>query len=411
MKILQINNCHYRRGGADVVYLNTGALLEKMGHEVIYFSQKNKNNYETHSSKYFVDSIDFFDSSIVKKILMIPRFFYSTEAKNKLEKLILNEKPDIAHIHTYKGTLTPSILKILKSRKIPTVISLHDYGLICPHNSLIDGKGNPCTKCIDTGNPLNCIYNRCNRNKISLSVVNFFEYVFHSIFYPFDKSFQLIIAVSRFSEQLHKKKKKLSNKVVHLYNFFPNIKNIMPVIRKGNYFLFYGRLSEEKGLVTLIKTWKKLPVEFKLKIAGDGPVCSFVNDFITTNKMYNVEYVGFKQGDELNNLIKNSSFIIVPSEWYENNPLTIIEAYSYGKPVIGADIGGITELITNKKTGYLFSSRSIEDLSGKIIEANSISGDQYNKMALEARKFAELNFDEETHYKHLLSFYKSVILE
>jgi glycosyltransferase involved in cell wall biosynthesis len=161
--------------------------------------------------------------------------------------------------------------------------------------------------------------------------------------------------------------------------------------------------------LTLIKSWKNLPLEFKLVIVGDGPVCKLITDFIDTNKMYNVEYVGFKQGTELNNLIKNSSFIIVPSEWYENNPLTIIEAYANGKPVIGADIGGITEIIINKKTGFLFSSRNIEDLSSKIIEANALSEEKYKKMALEARKFAELNFDEETHYKRLLNLYKSII--
>jgi len=146
-------------------------------------------------------------------------------------------------------------------------------------------------------------------------------------------------------------------------------------------------------------------------IAGDGQLLDFINDFIITNEMHNVEYVGFKQGSELNNLINNSSFIIVPSEWYENNPLTIIEAYSYGKPVIGANIGGITELIIENKTGFLFASRNMEDLSEKIYAANNMSDADYKNIAEEARKFAVLNFNEETHYNRLLGLYKSVILE
>jgi len=114
MKILQINNCHYRRGGADVVYLNTGKLLEEKGNEVIYYSQASPFNLLDGSSTYFIDAIDFFKVSKLKKILQIPRFFYSNEAALKLQHLINLENPEVAHIHTYKGTLTPSILKILK---------------------------------------------------------------------------------------------------------------------------------------------------------------------------------------------------------------------------------------------------------------------------------------------------------
>ena len=116
MRILQINNCHHRRGGADVVYLNTGELLEKKGHDVFYFSQHDDKNYGCKTEEYFIDNIDYFKKSIVQKIMAVPRFFYSIEAKHKIERLITELKPDIAHIHTYKGTLSPSILQILKTK-------------------------------------------------------------------------------------------------------------------------------------------------------------------------------------------------------------------------------------------------------------------------------------------------------
>ena len=124
MKILQINNCHYRRGGADAVYLNTAELLSRMGDEVVFFSTSSKENVDTEKSEYFVQKIDFLELSTINKILITPRYLYSKEAGHKLQELLDVEKPDIAHIHLYKGDLTASILKVLKSNKVP-VVSLY----------------------------------------------------------------------------------------------------------------------------------------------------------------------------------------------------------------------------------------------------------------------------------------------
>jgi glycosyltransferase involved in cell wall biosynthesis len=406
LKILQINNIHYRRGGADIVYLNTGKLLENHGHDVLYFSQKNDKNETTNSNDYFIKETNYFDKSLINKIYSIPRFFYSDESKRQLSKLINELKPDLAHIHLYKGTLTPSILEVLKINKVPIIISLHDYGLLCPHNLMLDGKMNICTRCV-SGSALNCISNKCNRNNLLLSTISSLEYIFHKAFFPFDKYFDKIIAVSKFGQQMHQKSKGLFDKIVHLYNFYPNMNQTKINSNKGNYILYFGRLSAEKGIKTLFSAWLQQKRKSKLKVVGTGDLFNELNSISTKND--SIEMLGFKSGEELNSLIREASFIIVPSEWYENNPLTIIEAYANGKPVIGSNVGGIPEIINDGITGLLFEMGSVKDLSEKITKAEAINEQDYYRLSTNARKFADEYFSEESHYSSLLSIYEEVI--
>ena len=407
MKILQINNIHYRRGGADIVYLNTGKLLENHGHDVLYFSQKNVKNETTNSNDYFIKETNYFDKSLINKIYSIPRFFYSDESKRQLSKLINELKPDIAHIHLYKGTLTPSILEVLKINNVPIIISLHDYGLLCPHNLMLDGKMNICTRCVN-GSALNCITNKCNRNNLLLSTVSSLEYIFHKAFFPFDKYFDKIITVSKFGQQMHQKSKSLFDKILHLYNFYPDLNQTEINTKKGNYILYFGRLSAEKGVETLFNAWLMKERKAQLKIVGTGELYEELNK--KSIGISSIEMLGFKSGDELNKLIKEASFIIVPSEWYENNPLTIIEAYANGKPVIGSNVGGIPEIINDGDTGFLFEMGSVDDLSDKITKAETIDEEEYYRLSTNARKFAVEHFSEESHYNSLLSIYKEVII-
>jgi len=409
MKILQINNCHYRRGGADAVYLNTASLLTRMGDEVVFFSTSAKENETNGNTKYFVRKIDFLELPTSSKILKTPRYLYSHESGRKLQELLAFEKPDIAHIHLYKGDLTASILKVLKSNRIPTVITLHDYSLLCPRNILLDGENKICEKCI-SGSALNCLINRCNRKNLALSAVNTIEYIFNNYQFKPEQYFDKIIAPSKFLFNKHLLKSKLIDRLVHLYNFSPIVKDAVQNSDKGKYFLYYGRISQEKGLHTLLKTWLKLAKTFKLKIVGTGPLLDEITQIVKLNKLSNVELVGYKSGEELNELIKNCSYVLVPSEWYENNPMTVIECYSYGKPVIVSDTGGLPEIVNNEKTGYVFTMGDENDLLSKIVKADSLSNNEYKIQSDEAREFALKNFSEIIHYEQLIKIYRETIV-
>jgi glycosyltransferase involved in cell wall biosynthesis len=403
MKILQINSCHYRRGGADVVYLNTGELLKQRGHEVFYFSMKDDKNIPDEHAEYFPASSDPRSQSVLNKIKIAPSFIYNREAYSKLSLLLDDIKPDIAHIHLFLGKLSSSILKALKEKNIPVVTTVHDYRLLCPAYLFLDGQNKICEKCVN-GFYLNCTLNKCSEGNLFQSLMlsadaYFRKYRMNPINY-----IQRFIFVSDFIRKKHisfnaayQPREKL------LYNFVPDLDKIVPTTSKGDYFLFYGRLSREKGVDTLLKAAEKAGIT--LKVVGTG---SLYEKYIAANYK-NIEFLGYKSGHELSELIRHAGFVIVPSEWYENNPLTILEAYSHGKPVIGSRIGGIPEIIEEGVTGFLFEAGNQSQLTDALMKADLLSGDDYQKMSNAARAFAGAHFNPDTHYNELINIYKELV--
>lgn len=405
MKILLINRNHFIGGGADRVYLNTGKLFEENGHNVAYFSSINEKNLDSGYDEYFVDDIKSRQGGLISKIQNVKRYLYNDEAFDKLEKLIKDFKPEVAHIHLFYGVLSASILKILKENRIPIVITIHDYRLLCPVNAMLDKDGQICEKC-KSDKFYNCMTKRCSEGNIFQSTVVTAEaYMRKFIFDPLTYINHFIF-VSQFSRSKHiSYDQRYEDKSSHLYNFSNSLENERKVI-KGNYLFYYGRLSKEKGILNLINAVKR--TNSKLKIAGEGPQHQEVLNGI--EGFSNIEYVGFKSGDELTDLIINSSFVVVPSEWYENNPMTIVESFLLGKPVIGSDIGGIPELVTNK-TGFVFEPANEISLSKSIELAEHLTNNEYDIISNNCHIFSKSNFDEQNHLQELTEIYNKVINE
>ena len=333
-------------------------------------------------------------------------FFFSIESYNKICKLIENERPDIAHIHLYRGILTPSILYPLKKNKIPIVITLHDYNMLCPHYCFLNGKNEICELCIN-GAYFNCVTNKCNRNNLLFSSITYLEYIYHKKIFPFSSYFDRMICVSKFSFEKHINTYLPHEKLSHLYNFIPNLDKLQFNDKKGDYILYFGRLSFEKGIITLLNSWLQKKRKTKLYVVGTGSEKNKIEEKI--NGCSSVNLLGFKEGEELENLIKNCSFVIVPSEWYENNPLTVLEAYAYGKPVAGSKVGGIPEIVDDNSTGFLFEMKNENQLSALIDKIELMSDTEYQTFSNNARKFAEKYFDEESHYIKLIYLYNNSI--
>jgi glycosyltransferase involved in cell wall biosynthesis len=408
MKILNINQCHYHRGGAEIVYFNTAQLLKAHGHSVAYFSTSNSSNEVNEYSKYFISSPNFRDFSLLKKIIKSPSYLWNTKASNRLDKLIRDFKPDIAHVHIFYATLTVSILMKLKEHGIPIVHTVHDYRLLCPVNTFLDKNGKLCELCLENRSYYHCLKKRCSDGKISQSVMVMLEAYFWKYFFNPTKYIDHFIFVSNFIQSKHVPlNERYKNKNSKIYNF-TEIKQSHNITLKGRYFLFFGRLSQEKGVETLLNAFSG-KCNHRLVIAGTGPLREIVEESTKVNK--NIEYVGFKSGKELEDLIINASFIILPSEWYENNPMSIIESFSLGKPVIGARIGGITELIKHGTNGYLFESFNQQDFESTIVYADSISNEEYKVFSRGAIDFALNNFEKENHYLQLLKIYTDVIAQ
>lgn len=403
MKILQINKYFYLKGGAETVFFNTIDLLKRNGHEVIPFCLNNPKNRESEFDSYFVNYPELSECNLLQRLAHIPDFIYNKEAAQKLEKLIVEQRPDLAHIHLLFNSHSVSILPVLKKHNIPTIMTVHDYRLICPAYAFRDGKGNICEKCLYSKSYYNCIFKRCSKNNLGNSIILTLDSYFRSTIYKPIDYINKFIFVSQFSRNKHiEADQRYKDKSTFLYNFTPHIYSTKK--ERGKYLLFFGRISEEKGISTLIHAIKNIP-DITLKIAGTGPLYDSLNHL----NIPNVELLGFKQGKELEELIQNAMYVIVSSECYENNPLSIIEAMAMGIPVIGSNIGGIPELINNEKNGFLFKTKNAHDLEMKIQKALAITEQQYFELSQNAISFAKANFSEEAHYQKLISVYNSVL--
>ena len=415
MKILLINNAHYNRGGADKVYLNTGELLEKNGNDVSYFAINYDENFDSEFSNYFVPNPDFKKKSWLSKLSSFPRYYFSSQAQHNLQRLINKHKPEIAHIHLlYGGGLTSSILPVLKKNKISVVLTIHDYKLLCPVLTLMDSNLNICEKCAK-GNYIHCITKRCNQMSLSSdknlfnSIIFATESWFRDKLFNYDKFISKYIFVSEFSRNIHIKYKPFFKEKSDVFFNFINFDNsVVPSSYMGDYFLYFGRLSREKGILALLEAFRNFPAS-RLLIIGEGVLEVEIRSFINNYSLNNVTLLGYKSGNELDTYIKNSKFVILPSEWYENNPLSIIESFRFGKPVIGSNIGGIPELIKENETGILFEPGSPNSLMEALNKTKDIGEEEYARLSKNAYKFAYNNFHPEAHYLKLIEVYNSIL--
>lgn len=401
MKILQINNTFYPKGGADVVFFNTSELLKKNGHDVFSLSQVDNENLIHEDTNFFIEGIDYRKLSIIQKIRAAGNFFYNKNAAKKIDEIIKIRKPDIIHIHLFFGGITISILEVIKKHNIPVVHTVHDYRLLCPAYTFFDNKARICESCKD-GFFLRCAFKKCSlEGKLTHSAILALDAYYRKYVLNPISLIDHFLFVSQFSRNKHLSyQPNLNLKSSVLYNFRPG--NFEKALSRGNYILFYGRLSREKGVETLLQS--AISLKYNLKIVGTGPLYQELVNI----KSDNIEILGYKKGEELWSLIRNSSYVIVPSELYENNPLTIVEAFSFGKPVIGSNLGGISELIKEKR-GLLFESQNVESLKHIIMKALTISDEEYLKMSQNAFDFALCNFSEENYYSSLIKTYNSII--
>lgn len=408
MKILLIDVYNYNKGGAETVCFNTGKMLEAHGHKVIFFTLKWTDNKPSPYSKYFPESKETRRGPL-KQIKNMVNYFYHFEAAKKIEQLILDEKPEIAHIHLIWGQITPSIFPILKKYNIPILFTVHDYRIVCPAYTFRNGKGQICEEC--QGKYFyKCFTNRCCKGSKLMSMVMATEQYFRNKFFNPAQFIDGFIYVSNFAKNIQEKYMPAvkSTPNIILYNFSTSIIQKGKSTPKDKYFLFFGRLSYEKGLKTLLTAFKDIP-ECKLKVVGTGPKEEELKQFVLKTNMQNVDFLGYKQGKELNDLVYNAYFVVVPSEWYENNPMTIIEAYSVGTPVIGAKIGGIPEIVDDGKTGFQFTSANVEELKAVILKTNNLSNEEYSTISNNTIKFANDNLSPLSYWNKLIGFYSNFL--
>lgn len=393
LKTINIGHNYFIRGGSDRVLVKTVELMNVNGHIAIPFCSSDPRSLPNDYLKYFVNSINTDSSSSFFQKLS---FFYNSDAKSKLMELLRIEPDiDVAHLHIYYGKITTSILKPLKDKKIKIIQSLHEYKLACPIYTM-ERNGNICDLCIN-GAFYHCAQFKCKNNSLLQSLVMTIESYF-SRFMGDIKLIDKFISVSYFHKGIMEEVGIPSDKIEVLHNFV-DVSSIEYKPFHSGYFLYFGRIEKLKGIDTLLESFSR--ISDQLLIVGDGSYVDVVKE--KTSNLDNVSFLGFKEGDELQNLIANSIGVIVPSEWYENCPMTILEAKAHGRPVIGTNIGGIPELITNGIDGYIIPCRDTVALRNAIVSVKQ----HFLSLSHNARIDAENRFSKEAYLQKLLNIYES----
>ncbi|MFA5359349.1 MAG: glycosyltransferase [Patescibacteria group bacterium] len=399
MKIIQINKFYYKKGGSESYVFALSELLEKAGHKVMPFAMADEKNEKTPYDKYFSAPVNL-EKFNFKDIV---KLFYNREAARQLEKLIKAERPDIAHLHNISHQLSSSIIDVLKKYHVPVVQTLHDYKLICPNYKLFSG-GRACYKCRG-GKYYNCALNKCVKNSFSKSLLASLEAYF-CYWRGIYKKIDLFIAPSKFMKDICVSFGVADNKIKVLNNFQNKIISSSSAISNEPYLLYYGRLSEEKGIEVLAKAMALINKNIKLKIIGEGPDFNKIRNLIKKlNLTDRIEMLGAKYGQELNNYVANSKAVIVPSIWPENFPYVVLEAMSAGKPVIASAIGGLKEMITDGENGFLFKAGDVKSLALAIDKLYNADQEKLSSFALLSSK----NYQAENHLTKIIEIYQQLI--
>ena len=405
MKILMCNSFYYERGGAERCVFELTALLEKNGHEVIPFAMVHENNFPSRYSDYFVSHIDYpsllkSNPSLPTMIKAVERVIYSSEAKQKITRLIADAKPDIAHIHGIGHEISPSILDAIKAFHIPIVQTLHDYGLLCPNTNFIS-RGVVCERC--KGNRYyQVVLRRCKRNSIGASLLACLSQYEHHFTNIYERNVDIFISPSRF---LQKKliQYGVNNKIVVIPNFI-KLTDYKRGESDSGYCLYAGRLVAYKGIMTMIEA-AKLYRQARILIAGEGELSDEVQKAVVEHRLDNVSLLGFVQPKELMRLVSSANFTIFPSELYENYPMSIIESFACGKPVIASNIGALPDLVTHGWNGLLFKPGNAVELASHmqyLFDYPRITAE----MGKHGYEFAVTNNNPDFHYNQIMQVYQ-----
>ncbi len=377
-----------------------------MGWEVVPFAMDHVDNDSTAWDSHFVKEIEFGnDYSLFKKLALVPKIIYSLEAQKKLRQILQLTKPNVCHAHNIYHHISPSILSVLNDYNIPTFITLHDLKLACPAYTMLTHDG-VCERC-KNGRLFNVVKHKCIKDSRALSSIIYIESVLHSSLNSYVKNTIKLIVPSKFYIEKFVEWGFARDHFIHIPNFV-DVQSQPASANVGNSFLYFGRLSPEKGLLTMLQA--AALAKASVWIAGQGPMASELMK-VAEQLSVKVQFFGYLSGEQLYDKIRQARAIILPSEWYENAPLTIMESYALAVPVIGAEIGGIPELIKEAETGFTFASGSAESLAEAMKKISDLSDSQVRSMGGNGRDWMLTEYTAEIYTKRLLELYSKSGIE
>lgn len=401
MKILMINKFLYNRGGAETYAFELAQYQRRLGHEVQFFGMYDKKNIHSNDLELYTKNLEF--KGLSPSQLIYPfRIIYSTEARKKIRRVLEDFRPDYVHLNNINFQLTPSIIYEIKSFGIPIIQTLHDFQLVCPNHMMYREHDDVICEDCKGRNYKMCFKNKCIHGSRVKSLLGAIEGRLYYNLKTYEK-IDSFISPSRF----------LKNKMVEFGEDEKNIHVIHNFIKrdyeyayfeKKDYIFYFGRLSIQKGIRTLLEAAKELQ-DIRFVIAGAGEL---ENEVIEASEEYkNIEFAGFQTGEDLIKLIGEAKLSLLPTQWYENCPMSILESFMLGTPVIGANIGGVPELIRNEIDGLLFEPKDKEGLKAAIVRG--LKNDDFLKSMSKSAKERLEDFSIESYHSKLMDIVKPLL--
>lgn len=385
MKILLCHNYYKTRAGEGLVFKHEKNLLLKNGNDVQTYTR---------------DNIEINSFPVGKKLTSFLNGFNNTKTQNDIDRIIAENRPDVAHIHNVFPLISPAIYAALNRHKVPIVQTFHNFRFICPNGLLfIDEK--ECPYFLKKN--LHCIKNKCYRQSYIYSA--WYSAILAHHKKTFKEQIDRYIALNSFTKSIFVKAGFNEQKIIVKPNSASADSSAFNE-NPENYILFAGRLSQEKGAFTLLKAAAKVP-SLPLKILGDGPLENKIKKFISDNNLRHIELLGYQPQKQFEKYLANALVTILPSECFENCPLTVINSLYLGTPVIASRTGGIPDFVPEEKAGWLFTPGNVDELAQKLqmVENNK---EKIIKMRPKVREWGVEQFSPETNYKRLMKIYEEI---
>jgi glycosyltransferase involved in cell wall biosynthesis len=391
MKIALVHNTYLEQGGEDVVFWQERRLLREAGHEVLEYQRFNKEMEEY---------------SAVRRLTMIGRTVWASDSYREFTELLRTNRPDVVHVHNTFPLISPSILWACQRERVPVVHTLHNYRLLCPGANFIrDGK--PCEDCTQ-GSIWQSVAHGCYRGSRPQTAAVALMLSVHRAKETWTHAVDRYVVLTEFARSRYVKAGFAPEKI----SIKPNCVDPDPGKRTGDpsYALFVGRVSEEKGAPTLLKAWRQLPKHCSLRIVGDGPFSAEMESQVRSEGLSNISFTGRLPRERVIEEMKGARFVVFPSQLYENMPLTIIEAFACGVPVLASKLGAMQEMVSEDRTGLFFQAGDADDLARTATLA--WEQPQYmRQLGDNARAEYEAKYTAAANYRQLMEIYRQVIVD
>ncbi len=390
MRILLVHNTYQYRGGEDVVFEQEKRLLQSAGHEVLEYVRHN------HEIEQY---------SVVRKLSMFGRTVWASDSRQQFQQLLEAKRPDIVHVHNTFPLISPSIYWACRKQQVPVVQTLHNYRLFCAGaNFFRDGK--VCEDCV-TGSFWQGVVHGCYRDSRPQTATVALMLSVHHAGKTWTRMVDRYIVLTAFARDRFVNAGLPAEKI----SIKPNCVDPDPAKGNGNadgtYALYVGRVSQEKGVPTLLQAWRQVPKGIPLRVIGDGPARAQLESEAGAADL-SVTFLGHQPREQVIAAMQGARFVVFSSELYENLPLTIIESFACGVPVIASRLGAMQEIITDGLTGLLFSPGNAEDLARVVTRAWK-QPDYMRSLGHRARIEYETKYTAAANYQQLMDIYHEVI--